>query len=362
MPRKAWSTAAGIALSAVAAVVAVASPVHAAGSGMASVTSSTKVQYKAASGKQNRVVITRSGNAITIDDKVAVSAGKGCKKVKGDKTKVTCTTKKAPSRVTVYTYDRNDVIVNNTDVRMSAFSGTGSDTVTGGSRSDAIQAGSGNDRADGRGGMDTLWGMTGNDTLRGGTGDDQLWALEGNDRLYGDAGGDDLHGGVGRDHLDGGDGIDWLYGDDLHEGAPAADVMLGGTGSDFVNYAGYTKALTIDADGVKGDDGQAGEHDTIGADVESLFGGTGNDRITGNAGNGSFSGGDGNDVIHGGAGVDSINGGEGKDKLYGDAGDDFLDGGDYDKHVTDLLNGGDNDVTGDHCEKATKDTLVSCEY
>jgi serralysin len=169
MPRKAWSTAAGIALSAVAAVVAVASPVHAAGSGMASVTSSTKVQYKASSGKQNRVVITRSGNAITIDDKVAVSAGKGCKKVKGDKTKVTCTTKKAPSRVTVYTYDRNDVIVNNTDVRMSAFSGTGSDTVTGGSRSDAIQAGSGNDRADGRGGMDTLWGMTGNDTLRGGT-------------------------------------------------------------------------------------------------------------------------------------------------------------------------------------------------
>jgi hypothetical protein len=38
------------------------------------------------------VVITRSGNTITIDDRVAISAGKGCKKVKGDKTKVICTT------------------------------------------------------------------------------------------------------------------------------------------------------------------------------------------------------------------------------------------------------------------------------
>ncbi|GIE36769.1 hypothetical protein Ait01nite_098140 [Actinoplanes italicus] len=362
MPRKAWSVVAGITLSAVAGAGAIASPAQAASSGIASVTSSTKVQYKAASGKQNRVVITRSGRTITIDDRVPVSAGKGCKKVKGDKTRVTCTTKKAPSRVTIYTYDRNDVIVNNTDVRMSAFSGSGSDTVTGGSRGDAIQAGSGNDKADGRGGMDTLWGMTGNDTLRGGTGDDQLWALEGNDRLHGDAGNDDLNGGQGRDHLDGGDGIDWLYGDSPHEGTPAADVMLGGSGSDFVHYAGYTKALVIDADGARGDDGQAGEHDTIGADVESLLGGSGNDRITGNAGNGSFSGGDGNDVIHGGAGVDSIDGGEGKDKLYGDADDDFLHGGDYDKQVADLLDGGGNEVTGDHCEKAAKDILVRCEY
>ena len=62
MPRKAWSAAAGITLSAVAAVGTVASPAQAAGSGVASVTSSARVQYKAASGKQNRVLITRSGN------------------------------------------------------------------------------------------------------------------------------------------------------------------------------------------------------------------------------------------------------------------------------------------------------------
>ena len=360
MPRIAWPAAVGIALSAITAVGTVAAPAQAAATGAASVTSPTKVQYKAATGKQNRVVITRSGRTITIDDTVAIRAGKGCKKVKGDKSKVTCTTKKAPGQVTIHTYDRNDVIVNNSDVRMKAYSGTGNDTVTGGSRSDAIDTEGGNDRADGRGGNDTLWGTTGNDTLRGGPGDDNLWGLEGHDRLLGEDGGDDLHGGPGRDHLDGSGGSDWLYGDDPERGA-AADVMLGGSDTDFVSYVGYTKALVIDTDGVKGDDGQAGEHDTIGADVESLFGGSGNDRITGGAGNGSFMGGDGNDVIRGGDDNDLIDGGEGADRIYGDAGDDSLDGGDYDKHVTDLLDGGSNDASGDHCEKAKKDTRIGCE-
>lgn len=360
MSRIVWPAALGIALTAVAAAGTFASPAQAASAGTASVTSATKVQYKAASGKQNHVVITRSGRTITVDDRVAVRPGKGCKQVKGDKTRVTCTTKKATGRVTVYTYDRNDVITNNSDVRLSAFSGTGNDTVAGGSLGDAIQTGSGNDRADGRGGKDTLWGMTGNDTLRGGTGDDQLWGLEGNDKLSGDAGGDDLNGGQGRDHLDAGADHDWLYGDDPRLGV-AADVLLGGSGTDVASYTGYTKALVIDTDGVKGDDGQAGEHDTIGADVESLFGGSGNDRITGAAGGGSFMGGDGNDVIRGGADNDWIVGGEGKDRLYGEAGSDSLDGGDYDKHVADLLDGGSNDAYGDHCEKAAKDTRVGCE-
>lgn len=363
MPRIDLPAAVGIALFTVVAAGTVASPAQAATTAVASVTSATKVQYKAASGKQNNVVITRSGNTITIDDKVAVGAGKGCKKVKGDKTKVTCRTKKAPGRVTIHTYDRNDVIVNNSDVRVSVFSGSGNDTVLGGSRGDDIDTGSGHDKADGRNGKDSVWGMTGNDTLHGGTGDDQLWGVEGNDRLYGDAGGDDLNGGQGRDHLDAGADHDWLYGDDPEAGI-AADVLLGGTGTDVVSYAGYTKAVTIDTDGVTGDDGQAGEHDTIGTDVESLFGGSGNDRITGTDGNGSFMGGDGNDVIHGGADNDWILGGDGKDEIYGDAGDDSLDGGDGDNQYlpfADLLNGGSNTAYGDHCEKAKKDTLVGCE-
>jgi serralysin len=215
MFRIAPPAAAGLALFTVTAIGTVATPAQAATTGVASVTSSTKVQYKAASGKQNKVVITRSGNRITIDDKVAVKAGKGCKKVKGDKTKVTCTTKKAPTRVTVYTYDRNDVITNNSNVRMSSYSGTGNDIVLGGSLGDKIQMGSGNDKADGRGGKDTLWGMTGNDYLRGGTGDDNLFGFEGKDKIYGDAGDDSLDGGDYDKHvadlLDG--GSNFAYGD-----------------------------------------------------------------------------------------------------------------------------------------------------
>ena len=90
------------------------------------------MQYKAAKGKQNKVVVTRSGNTVTVDDKVAVKAGKGCKAVKGDKTKVRCTTKKAPTRVRVYTYDRNDSIVNKTGLATTADGGTGNDSITGG--------------------------------------------------------------------------------------------------------------------------------------------------------------------------------------------------------------------------------------
>src|SRR3954454_13789602 len=81
-----------------------AAPAEAASTGVASVVESTKVQYKAAKGKQNKVVITRSGRTITIDDKAAIKPGKGCKQVKGDKTKVRCTTGKTPTRVRAYTY------------------------------------------------------------------------------------------------------------------------------------------------------------------------------------------------------------------------------------------------------------------
>ncbi|MEU4243765.1 hypothetical protein [Actinoplanes sp. NPDC026619] len=62
--------------------------------------------------------------------------GKGCKKVKGDKTRVRCTPKKTPIRVRVYTYDRNDSIVDRTDLAMTADGGTGNDRIAGGPRGD----------------------------------------------------------------------------------------------------------------------------------------------------------------------------------------------------------------------------------
>ncbi len=61
--------------------------------------------------------------------------------------------------------------------------------------------------------------------------------------------------------------------------------------------------------------------------IEDAVGGTGNDRITGNAAANRLQGGAGSDVILGGGGGDVLEGGAGSDKLIGDAGDDRLAGG-----------------------------------
>jgi len=70
--------------------------------------------------------------------------------------------------------------------------------------------------------------------------------------------------------------------------------------------------------------------------IENATGGTGNDRLTGNALNNTLNGGDGNDQLQGlggddslwgGAGNDILNGGTGNDTLWGGLGDDVLTGG-----------------------------------
>jgi hypothetical protein len=58
-----------------------------------------------------------------------------------------------------------------------------------------------------------------------------------------------------------------------------------------------------------------------------MFGGQGNDTLTGGSANDTLDGGDGNDVIDGGAGADSLLGGEGADSLLGNAGKDTVFGG-----------------------------------
>ena len=47
----------------------------------------TTVSFSADTKVKNKVVITRSGRTVTIDDRVAVKPGKNCKQVKGDKTR-----------------------------------------------------------------------------------------------------------------------------------------------------------------------------------------------------------------------------------------------------------------------------------
>jgi Ca2+-binding RTX toxin-like protein len=365
----------------------IGSPASAASTGVASVVSSTKVQYKAGTGKVNKVVVTRSGRTFTIDDVVTVKAGNGCKAVKGDKTKVRCTTSKNPDWFRVYTYDKNDTITNKTDLGMTARAGSGNNTVVGGPKHDELYADDGADKIYGKGGGDYIYSAGGNDYISGGPGSNELIGGPGNDTIYGgpdfdrirpDAGNDVAHGGAGGDYFEESSGKDVLFGDDgsdeffqnESDGRGSQD-MRGGPGWDAVNYFTRTKAVYADNDGKKGDDGASGEGDTIGADVESISGGKGNDYLGGNSAANSLAGNEGNDKILGYGGDDQLTGNEGNDRLEGGSGNDGL-GGDFGADV--MLGGsGVDDVyyydrvvtvvadldgqSGDDGSKGEKDTI-----
>ncbi|UGS36062.1 metallophosphoesterase [Capillimicrobium parvum] len=118
-------------------------------------------------------------------------------------------------------------------------------------------------------------------------------------RLRGGAGDDTLTGGPKDDELTGGGG---------------ADTMTGGAGIDEADYADRTAPLTVTI-GTMADDGEAGEGDDVGADVEDVVGGTGDDRLTGNRADNVLSGGYGDDALVGGLGTDRLSGGPGSDDL-----------------------------------------------
>lgn len=164
----------------------------------------------------------------------------------------------------------------------------------------------------------------------------------GNDILTGDdVNADTIYGGPGADKLSGGGGADVLYGeagDDtfdetLYEAAGAdlipndvaasqattgADTFVGGVGTDLVDYSARTSAVIAIMDGdVKTIasvsagttprlDGEASENDNIVSDVENIYGGEGNDNLTGNALNNLLRGGPGNDALSGLAGDDTF--------------------------------------------------------
>lgn len=99
--------------------------------------------------------------------------------------------------------------------------------------------------------------------------------------------------------------------DDIHEvirGSESADSLYGGTGNDrILGYGG--------SDRLRG-----------GNDNDTLDGGIGHDRLEGGAGNDRLLGVAGNDTLYGGAGKDGMDGGSGNDRLYGDSGNDTLKG------------------------------------
>jgi Ca2+-binding RTX toxin-like protein/GH24 family phage-related lysozyme (muramidase) len=239
----------------------------------------------------------------------------------------------------------------------------------------------GAERIFGLGGIDLLRGEAGDDWLAGGTGVDILdggldddvlyadaeidWALAinaaptgitvtGDDWLNGGAGEDivvgssadeQLSGGAGRDLLIGSAGADWLLGDQdwLPNGltwgisfeASSGLFQFTATGGLSAEGAGDTIYAGADLDVVFGQTGD----DVVygGSETDYLWGDSGSDTLLGEAGNDYINGdsdprhydgvaGHGADYVDGGAGDDQLVGGGGGDFVFGGAGDDVLSG------------------------------------
>jgi Ca2+-binding RTX toxin-like protein len=227
----------------------------------------------------------------------------------------------------------------------------GNDTFNGGAGNDRVNGGDGNDTLNGDGGNDLLNGQAGVDAVNGGAGDDNLTGGDGNDTVHGDAGDDTIRGDTGDDNLNGDDGNDFLDPGGREDGN---DTLNGGAGSDFVSYFQRSDPVSVSADGVA-NDGQAGETDNVGTDVEGIEGGSGDDTLTaaptggktleGNDGNDVLNGGAGNENLYGQRGDDTLNGNDGADSLFGGGGNDVFNGGNGDDYSQndegqDVYNGG----------------------
>jgi Ca2+-binding RTX toxin-like protein len=237
---------------------------------------------------------------------------------------------------------------------------------------------SGIEQVVGGAGDDVLLGDPGDDALEGGAGRDLLDGREGADRLAGGDGFDladyspraapvevDLDGEVGDDgeidegdtvladveDLAGGSGADTLIGngsENIIDGGQGADVISGLGAFDLADYSQRVNRVIADLDGLSGDDGEAGEGDTLSADIEGIAGGSGSDVL---------GGGDGDNFLAGGAGLDQMTGGTGFDFLMGDSGDDTIDSLDDEEDVV---------VCGSEIDTAIADAFddvdVDCEY
>ena len=240
--------------------------------------------------------------------------------------------------------------------------GAGADTIEDKEDTATIDGGPGNDQITDFGG--------GDDVIKGGLGDDSLWGGGEEGSLDGQAGADTIHGnadyssrtnpvtvttdgvaddgesgendnvlegstvigGSAADHLTlgsaaslhGGGGNDILHGseqDDWIDGGPGADLMDGEGGVDYADYRARTNGVNVTLGDGLANDGATGENDQV-LNTEGIFGGSGNDTLTGSVGDEHFWPGDGNDSVAAAGGSDVLNWSPGADSMTGGAGTD----------------------------------------
>ena len=209
------------------------------------------------------------------------------------------------------------------------------------------------DRLNGLGGDDRLFGNGGDDIVNGGTGDDLLVGGDGagNDRYAGGLGIDTVSyksasqavivnlgvgtasgAQIGSDSLSGienavgGSGDDTITGNagsNTLTGLGGKDALNGGGGHDAADFSEKTGAVVVTLNGTASVQVRiAGVvEDTI-RNIEGVFGGKANDRLTGDGNSNDLRGGAGNDILVGRGGGNSLVGGTGVDTMTGGAGND----------------------------------------
>lgn len=284
-----------------------------------------RVHYQAGAEQVNNVVLERQAGVLVIKDIVPITPSAGCQQTPRDLKSVSCTFADHVSfgGFIVDTGDRDDVVI-------AAFTQHTPGMAIGGD------------------GNDTLWISW-----------PQCAGCVKN-RLVGGAGNDTLFGGAGDESL---------------EGGPGADSMFGGGGKDVATYRDHGNQVFADLDGATGDDGVAGEGDTVGGDVEGIEGGSANDILTGDNANNQIDGLGGNDIIlglggndtlSGDDGDDTLRGGDGNDVIHGRAGDDVMHGGAGDDELygyvtaetADFADGG---ADSDLCQVSLQSYKNDCE-
>jgi hypothetical protein len=164
--------------------------------------------------------------------------------------------------------------------------------------------------------------------VRAGDGNDAvaLGPLSGLDvaEVLGGSGSDVIAGHTGPDLLDGGRGADMIAGndgDDRIDGGADADLLDGGPGRDLITYASHTRPVRADLAAGRG--GSRGEGDRL-FGFEDLAGGSGSDRLYGDARSNLLYGGISGrrDAGHGRGGDDTITL---RGRAVGGAGDDVVD-------------------------------------
>ncbi|MFB9978584.1 beta strand repeat-containing protein [Mesorhizobium kowhaii] len=195
-------------------------------------------------------------------------------------------------------------------------------------------------------GITSISGSAGNDIITGTSGDDTIFGDAGLDTLNGGAGSDTLTGGADNDTLSGGDGDDVFL---MSGASDGFDSVTGGNGTDIIKATadnmiiGLTAIATVEEISA---DGHAGvsisgsaSADTLNfsaltlTGITGIFGGSGNDTITGSAAA---------DIISGDAGDDTLGGSDGNDIFLfsGTAGGfDAITGGNGTDTIKALANG-----------------------